>query len=229
VCGLHIVSHASSGVSGRESTVKYICYSFHGGYDGRDQNLGSGERERLASSMEGLVEARAEPPPYKNKRAALWERPTLDRYEIQHMFLAISLNCWYHHLWMFDQTASSDDTVQVLPDAAALPDVTSSAVSRPPRPISHPVAVRCILPLALTDLAEPYLITGAGDIIRAYDVSSLEEPELIGEVDAHWHDVTALRLWVRKFVGSDGRTRVEPWVVSASLDGTIRKWRLSGT
>ena len=80
----------------------------------------------------------------------------------------------------------------------------------------------------MTDLAEPYVITGSGDIIRIYDVSSPEEPELLGEVDAHWHDVTALRLWVRRSVGDNGQTRVEPWIISASLDGTIRKWRLSG-
>jgi WD40 repeat protein len=84
------------------------------------------------------------------------------------------------------------------------------------------------LPLTLTDLAEPYLITGAGDVIRVYDISSLKEPELIHEVDAHWHDVTALRLWIRKSVGADKKTRIEPYIVSTSLDGTIRKWRLSG-
>jgi WD40 repeat protein len=90
------------------------------------------------------------------------------------------------------------------------------------------VAIRSVLPLSLTDLAEPYIITGAGDIIRIYDVSTLEEPDLIGQVDAHWHDVTALRLWVRKTVGDDDKTRVEPWIISTSLDGTIRKWKLQG-
>ncbi|KII88721.1 hypothetical protein PLICRDRAFT_111228 [Plicaturopsis crispa FD-325 SS-3] len=118
-------------------------------------------------------------------------------------------------------TASSDDTVQVQDHPA------SSSSTKPIPPIPHPVAVRAVLPLALTPLSEPYLITGAGDIIRVYDVSSPDEPELLGTVDAHWHDVTALRLWIRKFEGDDGRMRVEPWIVSASLDGTIRKWRLS--
>lgn len=118
--------------------------------------------------------------------------------------------------------ASADETVQVVPDKGYL----SSATKMPP-PITHPLAVRAILPLLLTDLAEPYLLTGAGDVIRIYDVSS-DEPELIGEVDAHWHDVTAIRLWIRKTVGKDGKTRVEPWIISASLDGTIRRWRLSG-
>lgn len=50
----------------------------------------------------------------------------------------------------------------------------------------------------------------------------------MSEADAHWHDVTALRLWVRKTKGEDGRMRVEPWIVSTSLDGTVRRWRLAG-
>lgn len=97
-----------------------------------------------------------------------------------------------------------------------------------PRPITHPKQVRCILPIGLTDVSEPYLITGSGDIIRAYDLSTFDEPEMIREVDAHWHDILALRLWIRRSVGDDGLVRVEPWVVSTSLDGTIRKWRLVG-
>ncbi|KIM87594.1 hypothetical protein PILCRDRAFT_284328 [Piloderma croceum F 1598] len=116
-------------------------------------------------------------------------------------------------------TASSDETVQIV-------DQPLDPSTKPVPPITHQVAVRSILPLSLTDLREPYIITGAGDIIRVYDVSTLEKPELVGEVDAHWHDVTALRLWVRKTVEDDGKTRVEPWIISASLDGTIRKWKL---
>lgn len=95
-----------------------------------------------------------------------------------------------------------------------------------PPPIQHSTAVRTILPLLLTPIEEPYIITGAGDIIRVYDVSSLEEPELVGEVDAHWHDVTAIRLWLRQH---DGDGPIEPWVISVSLDGTIRKWKFQGT
>ncbi|KAF9001932.1 WD40 repeat-like protein [Cyathus striatus] len=119
------------------------------------------------------------------------------------------------HLW----TASSDDSVQLI----------STKGTTPQKPISsvlHPVGVRAILPLILADPDEPYLITGAGDVIRVYDVSSLSEPSLINEIDAHWHDVTAIRLWARNISGDDG-TRIEPWVISTSLDGTIRKWKLS--
>jgi hypothetical protein len=124
-------------------------------------------------------------------------------------------------------------------------------------PIVHRTGVRCLLPLHLTSLGEdaPYLLTGSGDFIRTFDLGSIADTEqtqgpseaaqLVGTVDGHWHDVTALRLWLREVPvgtvsrstaastsmsspGEEGRTRLEPWVVSASLDGTIRKWRLLG-
>lgn len=97
-------------------------------------------------------------------------------------------------------------------------------------PITHPTAVRAVLPLTLTSLGEPYLLTGSGDFIRAYDISSPDEPELLSETDAHWHDIIALRLWMRKLPieGQRGKYTVEPWIISASLDGTLRKWRLAG-
>jgi hypothetical protein len=110
--------------------------------------------------------------------------------------------------------------VKVLPD--------TSVTSRPPPAIKHPEYVKSVLPLLLTDLAEPYLFTGAGDTIRVYDVSSLEEPEFIREIEGHWREVTAIRLWFRKCPGDNGKSYVEPWIVSASLDSTIRKWKLSG-
>ncbi|KAJ7582589.1 WD40-repeat-containing domain protein [Mycena floridula] len=119
------------------------------------------------------------------------------------------------NLW----TASSDDTAQIL---------SPPAEAQKPVSLPHPVAVRAILPLTLTDLEEPYLITGAGDVLRVFDVSSLEEPTLIREIDGHWHDITDLGLWARKSVGEDGTTRVEPWILSVGLDGTIRRWKLSG-
>ena len=123
-------------------------------------------------------------------------------------------------------SASSDETAQAQHD----PPLDPKSKVRPMPPLTHPTAVRAILPLLLTPLAEPYLLTGSGDVIRAYDISSPDEPELLGEMDAHWHDVTALRLWMRKspIDGKPGQFKAEPWVVSASLDGTLRKWKLLG-
>ena len=126
-------------------------------------------------------------------------------------------------------TASSDETVSLYAYPPAPTSSTHPGAPKPIPPIPHPRAVRALLPLSLTNLGETYLLTAHGDTIRTYDVSTPAEPELLSEVDAHWHDVTALRLWVRKFQdGKDGRTKVEPWLVSASLDGTVRRWRLTG-
>ena len=123
-------------------------------------------------------------------------------------------------------SASADETVQVSYD----PPLDPKSGIRPMPPITHPTSVRALLPLFTAPLAEPYLLTASGDVIRAYDISSPDEPELLGEVDAHWHDIIALRLWMRKsaVVGQPGKFQVEPWIVSASLDGTLRKWRLIG-
>lgn len=124
-------------------------------------------------------------------------------------------------------TASADETVQVTLDKSMPMDDCPNPTIKPFKPLTHPVAVRAILPLNLTDLSEPYLLTAAGEVLRVYDVSVLNEPEFIGEVDAHWHDITAVRLWMRKIVWDDGKTRVEPWIITTSLDMTIRKWKLS--
>ena len=107
-------------------------------------------------------------------------------------------------------------------------DDCSNATAKAFKPLTHPVAVRAILPLNLSSLSEPYLLTAAGEVLRIYNISVLDEPEYIGEVDAHWHDITAVRVWMRKFVGDGGKARVEPWIITTSLDRTIRKWKLAG-
>ncbi len=122
-------------------------------------------------------------------------------------------------------SASSDESVWVYVDRTS----EEAGQGKVPGPIKHPVAVRAILPLSLTELAEPYLLTAAGDVLRTFDVSSLAEPELMSEIDGHWHDITAIRLWIRKFVNQDDKTtRIEPWIVTTGLDRTIRKWKLDG-
>jgi WD40 repeat protein len=122
-------------------------------------------------------------------------------------------------------SASSDETVRVLVGKSSN---SNEKYAKDPKPITHPVAVRAILPLPFTDLGEPYLLTAAGDTLRTYDISELDEPELLSQVDAHWHDITAIRLWKRKILREDGGARIEPWIVTTSLDKTIRKWKLTG-
>ena len=105
----------------------------------------------------------------------------------------------------------------------------TDAKLKPSPPITHTTAFRAVLPVylhpKLDSDAFPYLITGSGDSIRVYDISSLDETELIREVEGHWHDVTHLRTWLQE--SADGHKDV--WVISGSLDSTLRKWKLSGT
>lgn len=119
------------------------------------------------------------------------------------------------------------------------PDVASS---KAPPPLQHPTAAKALLSLSLCALSLPedladaidaYLVTAHGDSIRVYDVSAPHEPELLREeADGHWHDVVGLALWIRsvqvELPGGKTRTRKEPWIVSASLDGTIQRWRFAG-
>jgi hypothetical protein len=122
--------------------------------------------------------------------------------------------------------ASTDETAQILPQKPVDPVDTAT---KTPKPLEHPVAVRAILPLTLTVLNEPYLLTAAGDVLRTFDVSELDEPQLLSQIDGHSHDITAIRLWIRKTVDDDGKKRAEPWIITTSLDKTIRKWKLAGS
>jgi len=123
------------------------------------------------------------------------------------------------HLW----SASADETIQLLdyppPTHVGLKKKTS---------ITHTTAFRAVLPIylhpELDSDAFPYLLAGSGDCIRVYDISSLDEVEFMGEIEGHWHDVTHLRTWIQ---GSGDGGRRDVWIVSGSLDGTLRKWKLS--
>jgi len=157
-----------------------------------------------------------------NKGSSRWTATLTHTYE-HHRTRINELLYGNGQLW----TASADETVQVVLDKSMPMDDCSNPTTKPFKPLTHPVAVRAILPLNLTNLSEPYLLTAAGDVLRIYDISTLDEPEYISEVDAHWHDITAVRLWMRKIFGDDGKARVEPWIITTSLDRTIRKWKLT--
>lgn len=79
----------------------------------------------------------------------------------------------------------------------------------------------------LTPLGRPILITGSGDLFTAWDVSAFGEPDggvdALTKIDAHSHDITGIGWWIRS---SNGRK--EAWIVSAGLDGTLRRWKLDG-
>jgi WD40 repeat protein len=124
----------------------------------------------------------------------------------------------------FLSSVSADETIQLLvyppPTHVGLKEKTS---------ITHTKAFRAVLPIylhpELDSDAFPYLLAGSGDCIRVYDISSLDEAEFIREIEGHWHDVTHLRTWIQ---GSGDGARRDVWIVSGSLDGTLRKWKLSG-
>ena len=71
-----------------------------------------------------------------------------------------------------------------------------------------------------------YLLAASGDTIRVYDIGELDSPELLREVVGHWHDVTRMRIWLRS--GKESQKAKSVWIVSAGLDRTLRRWKLSG-
>ena len=120
-------------------------------------------------------------------------------------------------------TASTDSTAMV----QTHPVSTSTAA----KTITHTSVVRCILPINLSHIDVPYLVTGAGEVLSTYDISTIDErdgkAELLNITDVHSHDITALGWWIRD-VDNSKVIRREPWIVSGSLDGTLRRWRLAG-
>jgi len=112
-------------------------------------------------------------------------------------------------------TASADETVKIHPDSSK---EQSNKDNRPIKPIQHPVGVKALLPLYVPSLDETYLFTASGDIIRSWDTSDLNDKiEQRNEMDGHWHDVTLLKAWF---------TSPDLYIMSASLDGTIRRWKV---
>ena len=111
-----------------------------------------------------------------------------------------------------------------------------ASTSTPAKTINHTSAVKALLPLHLTHLDMTYLFTAAGEVLSTYDISTVDErdgkAELLSVTDVHSHDITSLGWWVRDVEGSkEGQPSVirrEPWIVSGSLDGTLRRWRLAG-
>jgi len=122
----------------------------------------------------------------------------------------------FTQLW----TSSSDQSV--LLHHLNKPSTASSP------PIRHPAAVKAILVLSLTPIEQHYLITGCSDEkIRVWDIAALEDgsgqAELVRELDVHAHEITGIELWLKR---RDGAGQ-EPWVITASLDGTLRRWKLA--
>ncbi|QRV74753.1 Katanin p80 WD40 repeat-containing subunit B1 [Ceratobasidium sp. AG-Ba] len=136
----------------------------------------------------------------------------------------------YGRVW----SSSTDDTVRV----------QSLDNSANPISIPHSVHVKSLMPVHLTPAAAPVLLTGGSDgAIRVWDLQDADDASTIdgreasagGVIDVHSHDVSALALWVRDPAAEKDKEtedeikpvkQVEAWIVSASLDGTLRRWKL---
>ncbi|GAA5986271.1 hypothetical protein JCM5350_007607 [Sporobolomyces pararoseus] len=142
-------------------------------------------------------------------------------------------------------TASADNSV-------LLCSFSPSSPSTPPTPtlrIPHPTQTRALLPLHLHYPNLPYLLTTTitpEELIRVWDLGSEElEPDTkresrrdwkgiaaavpqdqplpgcIRELEGHTNDVSSLSTYVLE---NEETGKKEVWILSAGLDGTLRRW-----
>lgn len=89
--------------------------------------------------------------------------------------------------------------------------------------LKHPSYVKSILP---QPFGLPYILTGAEDEeIRVWDATDLHatKNEPISVVSGHCGEVTAIVPWSKSEHGKS-----IPYVVTAGLDGTLRRWTVQG-
>ena len=125
---------------------------------------------------------------------------------------------WMAHVW----TASSDQSVRCFPlslqkDMPARWGARSSHAgdvlgSQPPVYATHMIPVPCKAHAVLPLRDETVLIGMEDGTLQVYRD---DQPE--AALDGHWHNVTYAGLW----------TTPQAYVVTASLDGTVRRWPLS--
>lgn len=139
----------------------------------------------------------------------------------------------------FDSRCSASVDNSVL-----LAQLSLTSARAPPVPqlrIPHPAPVRSVLPLASAFRDSPYLVTGASDeLLRLIDLSASAaldpnparetKREWRGlplaanarvegcarEVEAHTHEIVQLCAYVSR--------NGQQWLLSASLDNTLRRW-----
>lgn len=83
--------------------------------------------------------------------------------------------------------------------------------------------------LRIWDLSDPNLRVKANDTTtgawkQAKTIQEEKAPAgLLRSMEEHFHEVNLLRIWLRL---AENGLDVEVWIVSASLDMTVRKWKL---
>jgi WD40 repeat protein len=145
-------------------------------------------------------------------------------------------------------SCSMDSQILYHPLSELPPSSSTMTDLKPALTIPHPLypettAIRSILLLPTTFHPQPLLLAGSSDEdIRAYDISSTLETasrsytaqqikssltgrsKEVSRVQGHWADVIDLDVWVKDVEGG----KKEAWVVSASLDETLRRWSMAG-
>ena len=137
----------------------------------------------------------------------------------------------------FDQdlyTASSDNTAKLL--TRPVPESDTDAKTRKPKwepadTFTHPDWVRCIV----HDPASGLLVTGCRDEdVRVWNTSS---GECVRTLTGHFDSVEGVCIVdglcggpaTQEKSGNKTSNVVGKWIVSISLDGTLRRWRLDGS
>lgn len=106
--------------------------------------------------------------------------------------------------------------------------------------LSHPDYVKTVLPLPQDAGARcaHVVVTGSADEdLRVWRLAGEEvgaEQQLVRRQRGHWHEVEKVLLWhgiVDEDEGEEGKEACSAsvaswWVISAGLDGSIRRWRL---
>ena len=133
-------------------------------------------------------------------------------------------------------TASSDNSAKLLTRPMADTNLSIEAQERPLKwestdTFTHPDWVRCIA----HDTESGMLVTGCRDEdVRVWDTSS---GECVRTLAGHFDSVEGVCIVYGQCGGPEKRDKsgneeadaAEKWIISISLDGTLRRWRLNGS
>lgn len=116
---------------------------------------------------------------------------------------------------------------------------TQPPLTQPHVRLAHDDFVKTVLPLSFYLASADAVVTGGSDEhLRLFPSPPSDE---VHTVEAHWHEVSALSLYIRSPTAhtaastlpppstapADQAAPAEAWIVSASLDGSIRRFRLT--
>jgi WD40 repeat protein len=111
--------------------------------------------------------------------------------------------------------------------------VSSQPLNSTPSSIEHIGPVKCINLVTSQTGELLYLIAGTGDNLYTWDIASFalgeDKADLLSNSECHADDITSISIWEEPDTANEPQLgKPETWVVTGSLDGTIRRWRLTG-